>query len=105
MVDALFGLGIAALQYAGDTIIFVKEDVEGARNSKLSLYTFFEKMSKLKVIPEKSEILMVMEDNEESQIYDDLFNCEIGQCPIKYLGMPMCARRCTVSKMKLMLRD
>jgi hypothetical protein len=43
MVDALFGLGIVALQYADDTIIFVKEDVEGARNSKLSLYTFLRK--------------------------------------------------------------
>jgi hypothetical protein len=40
MVDAPFGLGIAALQYVDDTIIFFKKDVEGARNSKLLLYTF-----------------------------------------------------------------
>ena len=41
-------LGMAILQHAGDTIICLKHDVEGARNMKM-LLNIFEMLSGLKV--------------------------------------------------------
>lgn len=80
--------GVAVLQYADDTIICLEHDLEKAVNVKLLLY-LFELMSGLKVNFQKSEILTVGGDAEVVKEYADLFNCEIGQFPIKYLGMPV----------------
>ena len=40
LVDNLVEKGIAILQYADDTIMFIKDEMEGARNLKLLLYIF-----------------------------------------------------------------
>ena len=48
MSDNLIPQGVAILQYADDTIICLKENVDNARNMKLLLYTF-ELMSGLKI--------------------------------------------------------
>jgi hypothetical protein len=91
--------GCAILQYADDTILFIKDDTESARNLKLLLYTF-ESMSSLKINFEKSEIVLVQEEEENLIFYANLFNCQTGSWPIKYLGTPVCARRTTVAEMK-----
>ena len=46
--DNLIPQGVAILQYADDTIICLKENVDNARNMKLLLYTF-ELISGLKI--------------------------------------------------------
>ena len=56
--------GIALFQYADDTILFVQDDVEQVRHLKLILY-MFEAMSGLKINFLKSEVLMVIEDEEK----------------------------------------
>jgi hypothetical protein len=99
LADQIIDGGCAILQYADDTILFMKDDVESARNLKLLLY-IFESMSGLKINFEKSEVLLIQPNDEKLQMYVDLFNCQIGSWPIKYLGTPVCARRITVSEMK-----
>jgi hypothetical protein len=84
--------GSAILQYTDDTIFFIKDDLESARNLKLLLY-IFGSMSGLKINFEKSEVLMVLPDDGKLQIYADLLNYQTGSWPIKYLGKPVCARR------------
>jgi hypothetical protein len=98
LADQILDGGYAILQYADDTILFIKDDLEGARNLKLLLY-IFESMSGLKINFEKSEVLMVLPDDEKLQSYADLFNCQTGTWPIKYLGTPVCARRTTVAEL------
>jgi hypothetical protein len=98
LADQILDRGCAILQYADDTILFIKDDLESARNLKLLLY-IFDSMSGLKINFEKSEVLMVLPDDEKLQIYADLFNCQTGSWPIKYLGTPVCARRTTVAEM------
>ena len=71
-----------------DTISFMEHDIEKSTNLKLLLY-IFEMMSGLKVNFLKSEILMVGGDAQVTKAYADLFNCDIGQFPLKYLGMPV----------------
>lgn len=36
---------------------------------------------------------MVLHDDERGQMYANLFNCQLGSWPIKYLGVPVCASR------------
>uniref|UniRef100_A0A452XNX0 Reverse transcriptase domain-containing protein n=1 Tax=Aegilops tauschii subsp. strangulata TaxID=200361 RepID=A0A452XNX0_AEGTS len=78
--------GVAVLQYADDTIICMDHDVDKAVNLKLLLY-MFEMMSGLKVNFQRSEILTVGGDENIIREYAELFNCDIGSFPIKYLGM------------------
>jgi hypothetical protein len=73
--------------------------MESARNLKLLLY-IFESMSGLKINFEKSEVLLVQSDDARLETYTELFNCQAGSWPIKYLDTPACARRTTVTEMK-----
>lgn len=72
------------LQYADDTILCLKDDVEVARNTKLLLY-HFENMSGLKINFNKSELIMVSEDSSKSLMFSEILNCVVGTWPIKYL--------------------
>jgi hypothetical protein len=91
--------GYAVLQYADDTILFIQDDITSAINLKLVLY-LFEAMSGLKINFEKSEVLLVQPDDEKLLFYADLFNCQTGTWPIKYLGTLVCHRRTTVAEMQ-----
>jgi hypothetical protein len=99
LADHVIEGGCVILQYADDTILFIQDDMESARNLKLLLY-IFESMSGLKINFEKSEVLLFQSDDARLQTYTELFNCQAGSWPIKYLGTPVCARRTTVAKMK-----
>ena len=80
--------GVAILQYADDTVLCIKHDPEQAVNLKLLLY-LFELMSGLKINFMKSEIMSIGGDNDVLKFYSDLFGCQIGCLPMKYLGMPV----------------
>ena len=46
-------------------------------------------MSGLKINFGKSEVILVNGDNDTQILYADLFNCQAGLFPIKYLGVPV----------------
>jgi hypothetical protein len=60
LISNLIPTGVAILQYADDTIICLKNNLEKARNVKLLLY-FFEIMSGLRINFDKSEVMMIGE--------------------------------------------
>jgi hypothetical protein len=66
--------GVAILQYADDTVMCLKDNMEKARNVKLMLY-LFEQMSGLKINFKNSEIILIGGDNNLTTQYADLFNC------------------------------
>jgi hypothetical protein len=37
----------------------------------------------------KSEVVMVNDENTWGSTYADIFNCQVGKFPIKYLGVPV----------------
>jgi hypothetical protein len=76
----------------------IQDDLEQARNLKLLLY-LFEAMSGLKINFEKSEVMLILHDDNKIQTYSDLFNYQSGTWPIKYLDTPICIRRPTVAEM------
>jgi hypothetical protein len=46
-------------------------------------------MSGLKINFMKSEFFSINADNDTTKFYSDLFNCQVGQLPMKYMGMPV----------------
>jgi hypothetical protein len=84
--------GVAILQYADDTLICLKHDLEGARNMKLLLY-MFEMIAGLKINFSKSKILMINDNESWGQHYAEIFNCQLGVFPLKYLGVPISPSR------------
>jgi hypothetical protein len=87
LADHIIPHGVAVLQYADDTIICLKHDMIKARNMKLLLY-LYEMMAGLKINFNKSEIVMINGDDDIALVYAEMFNCQIGYFPIKYLGVP-----------------
>ena len=63
LAENLIPKGVAILQYADDTIICLKNNVEKARNMKLLLY-LYEVMPGLKINFGKSEVILVNGDND-----------------------------------------
>jgi hypothetical protein len=47
----------------------------------------------LKINFEKSEVLLVGGDNETAIKYANLFNCQSGFFPLRYLGVPIVVNR------------
>ena len=80
------------MQYADDTIICLKENLENARNMKILLY-LYELMSGLKINFSKSEVIILNSDEQKSLHYANLFNCQIGAFSLKYLGVPVSPSR------------
>jgi hypothetical protein len=91
-VEHLIQKGVAILQYADDTILCLQDNIDKARYVKLLLYVY-EQMSGLKINFEKSEVIVIGNDNEVDATFAEIFDCQIGKFPIKYLGVPITARR------------
>jgi mannosylglycoprotein endo-beta-mannosidase len=85
LVGNLIPHGVAILQYADDTIIYLKNDMEEVRNKKMLLY-IYEQVAALKINFTKSEIFLINGDDMLEIQYDKLFNCQTGGFPIRYLG-------------------
>ena len=84
--------GLSILQYADDTILFMDHNLEKAVNLKLIL-CIFEQLSGLKINFHKSEIFCFGKAKEVEDQYREIFGCESGSLPFKYLGVPIHYRR------------
>jgi hypothetical protein len=98
LADNIVPKGVAMLQYADDTILLIQDNMEQARNLKILMY-LFEAMFGLKINFDNSEIMMILPDDNKMQCNSELFNCQGGKWPIKYLGTPISARRHIVAEM------
>jgi hypothetical protein len=104
LIPHLVDGGLSILQYADDTILFMKHDLEKAQNLKLIL-SAFELLSGLKINFHKSELFCFGEAQDEVNAYAELFGCGQGQFPMRYLGIPIHYRRLTLVEWKSLRRD
>jgi hypothetical protein len=74
LISHIIPHGVAILQNANDTIIFLKHDIEGAMHLKLQFY-LYEMLAGLKINFNKSEILMINDEGNWGQFYAEMFNC------------------------------
>jgi hypothetical protein len=80
--------GIISLQYADDTILFSKAEESVLRNLKCVLM-WYEQISSMRINFNKSEIVPLNLDIEETHSFSHIFSCPVGDFPIKYLGVPL----------------
>jgi hypothetical protein len=88
LVPHLVDGGISILQYADDLILFMEHDLKQASNMKLLLCAL-ENLSGLKINFHKSELFYYDEAKQREGHYTNLFICDLGQYPFRYLGIPM----------------
>jgi hypothetical protein len=79
---------LSILQYADDTIIFLENDQQGAKNMK-PLLCAFEQLSDLKINFHKSELFCYGAAKDHEEEYMQIFGCRMGSFPFRYLGIPM----------------
>jgi hypothetical protein len=96
LVPSLVEGGLTHLQYADDTIIFLNFDDQSIYNTKFLLYCF-EDMSGLKINYEKSEVFVLGGSDEEQKRVAEMFNCNSGNLPMKYLGVMVNKKHMTAS--------
>jgi hypothetical protein len=92
MVPHLVDDGWYILQYTDDTIIFMENDLEKAKNLKILLYAF-KKLSGLKINFHKSEMYCFGEARGLQDEYSTVFGCQSASFPFKYLDIPMHFRK------------
>jgi hypothetical protein len=86
LVPHLVEGGLSHLQYANDIVIFLALEEQSILHTKFLLYCF-ENMSGLKVNYQKSDVIVVGGSEEDQSNVAVLFNCNIGNLPMKYLGV------------------
>jgi hypothetical protein len=96
LVPSLIEGGLTHLQYADDTIIFLNFDDQSIYNTKFLLYCF-EDMSSLRINYEKSEVFVLGCSDEEQKRVAEMFNCNSGNLPMKYLGVMVNNKHMTAS--------
>lgn len=82
------GKRVTHLQYADDTIIMLKPNIESVELLKRALLAF-EKMSGLKINYAKSDILPINLSQSEAGSLADVIGCKIGDPPLTYWGIPI----------------
>ena len=92
VVPHLVDDGLSILQYADDTILFMEDNIEQAKNLKLLLCAF-EQLSGLKINFHKSELFCFGEAMVFKTEYEQIFGCGQGMFPFRYLGIPMHYKR------------
>jgi hypothetical protein len=97
VIPHLVDSGLSILQYADDAILLMEHDLEKARNLKLILAAF-EQLSGLKINFHKSELFCFYEAQDAVDSYAEMFGCEQGQFPIRYLDIPIHYRRLTIAE-------
>jgi hypothetical protein len=92
VVPHLVDDGLSILQYTDDTIIFMDNDLENAKNIKILLCAF-EKLLGLEINFHKSEMYCFGEARGLQDEYSAVFGCQSGSFPFKFLGIPMHFRK------------
>jgi hypothetical protein len=88
LMDSLYPEGIISLQYADDTLLFLKHDYQVAWHLTW-LLVCFEKRSGMKINYNKNDLVPINLDEEETKMYARIFCCKLGSFPFKYPGVPL----------------
>ena len=84
--------GVISMQYADDTLLFLKNDIEGAMNLKW-LLSCFEQLSGMKINFHKCDLVPINVPLENVQVFAQILSCALGVFPLSYLGVPLHHRK------------
>jgi hypothetical protein len=76
--------GVSVVHHTGirSPVLLIQDDMEQIIHMKLILY-MFEAMSGLKINFLKSEIMMILHDDEKKLLYSNIFGCQLEDWPTK----------------------
>lgn len=103
LVPDLVPRGLSHLQYADDTILFIKVGDDNVRVLKFLLFCF-EEMSGMKINYQKSEVYVLGVDKEEEIRIANMLNCKVGTMPFTYLGLPMHCEKVGMKDFRLIIQ-
>jgi hypothetical protein len=92
VVQHLVDDGLSVLRYADDTIIFMDNDLERAKNMKLLFYAF-EQLSGLKINFHKSELFCYGAAKASQNECAQIFGWNVGSFPCRHLRISMHHRK------------
>jgi hypothetical protein len=87
---------LSHLQFADDTILFLKPNLEYIRNTRMILRCF-ELASGLQINFHKSCVVKVRKNRSSIMDWAEAFRCKSTSLPITYLGFPFGAKPCIKS--------
>jgi hypothetical protein len=87
-MNSLYPEGVLSLQYAYDTLLFLKHDTTNAGILKC-IMVCFEQLSRMKINYNKSDLVSMNLDEDETIGYAKIFCRKVGSFPFKYLGVPL----------------
>ncbi|GAB2278053.1 hypothetical protein Dimus_039266 [Dionaea muscipula] len=88
-------LGIISVSFADDLMVFFRADHESLDCLREQL-KYFKKVSGLEINVSKSSIFFGVIVEEEKGELAVVLGCELGNFPVKYLGVPLASRRLNV---------
>jgi hypothetical protein len=80
--------GVINLQYADDTLLFLKHDPNSACHLKW-LMLCFDQLLGIEINYNKSSMVPINFDEDEIQEYAKIFCCKLGSFHFKYLRVPL----------------
>ena len=80
--------GIISMQYADDTLLFLRMERSYVLNLKW-LLSCFEHLSGMRINFHKCDLVSINVPEEEAQNFSQVLSCRLGAFPLKYLGVPL----------------
>jgi hypothetical protein len=87
-MSSVYPEGVISLQYADDTLLFLKNGYSEVRHFKW-LMILFDQTSGMRINYNKSDLAPMNQDEDETLQYARIFCCKIGEFPFKYLSVPL----------------
>jgi hypothetical protein len=84
----LYPEGVISLQYIDDTLLFLNHGYQDACHLKW-IMIYYEQVLGMKINYNKSDLVPMNLDEEETLQYAKIFWCKIGEFSFKYLGVPL----------------
>jgi hypothetical protein len=86
LMHQMISTGIVSMQYADDTLLFLKNNLDNVINLKWIL-SCFEQMSGMTINFHKCDPIAINVEEEEAQTIAQSLCCRLGKFPMKYLGV------------------
>jgi hypothetical protein len=88
LMHSMIPTGIVSMQYADDTLLFLRNNLNNVINLKWIL-SCFEQMSGMRINFHKCDLIAINVEVDEAQTIAQSLCCRLGEFHMKYLGVPL----------------
>jgi hypothetical protein len=88
LMQSMTNTRVISMQYADNTLLFLKNDLHSAINLKW-LLSCFEQMSEMIINFHKCDLISIKVEEQDAHLVSQSLCCKLGKFPLKYLGVPL----------------